>query len=184
MVIAMNDDKTDKKGDADGELFRSAVGDVRPIKSSRQILDSPRPKPKARFSRADERAALDESQHGSDETDFEMGDELSFKRPNTKQSVFKQLRRGKFAIEAELDLHGMITRDAAPALDEFLDECITRHLRCVRIVHGKGLGSGDRGPVLKNKVAKWLKRHPAIAAYCSAQRVHGGTGAVYVLLRK
>ena len=67
---------------------------------------------------------------------------------------------------------------------EFLDECIVRGLRCVRIVHGKGLGSGDRGPILKNKVCKWLKRHPAILAFCSAQRRHGGTGAVYALLRK
>ncbi len=77
----------------------------------------------------------------------------------------------------------MITSDAAPALEDFLEECMTRGLRCVRVIHGKGLGSGDRGPVLKNKVCKWLKRHAAILAYCSALRMHGGTGAVYVLLK-
>ncbi len=172
------------KDDNDGDLFRSTVGDVKPIKSDRQLLDVSRPKPKARFSRADERAVLSESLHGPDDADLETGEQISYKRPGLHQSAFKKLRRGKFAIEAEIDLHGMIIRDAGPALEEFLDECLARGLRCVRIVHGKGLGSGDRGPVLKNKVRKWLKRYPAILAYCSALRTHGGTGAVYVLLKK
>ena len=172
------------KDENDGDLFRSTVGDVKPIKSDRQVLDVSRPKPKARFSRADEHAVLLESLHGPDDIELETGDEVAFKRSGLQQSAFKKLRRGKFAIEAEIDLHGMITRDAAPALEEFLGECISRGLRCVRIVHGKGLGSGARGPVLKNKVCKWLKRHPAILAYCSALRMHGGTGALYVLMRK
>ena len=175
---------TSGKGNDDGDLFRSTVGKVKPIKSDRQLLDVPRPKPKARFSRADERAALFESLHGPDDVELETGDEISYKQPGLQQSTFKKLRRGKFAVEAEIDLHGMITHDAASALQDFLDQCISRGLRCVRVIHGKGLGSGDRGPVLKNKVCKWLKRHPAILAYCSTVRAQGGTGAVYVLLKK
>ena len=95
----------------------------------------------------------------------------------------RKLARGRFSVQAEIDLHGMTVAEARPRLNDFIDNCVRQNLLCVRIVHGKGLGSGDRGPVLKNSVNAWLRKWDAVLAFVSARQVDGGTGAVYVLLQ-
>ena len=101
-----------------------------------------------------------------------------------QQKLLKQLRRGQLTITAELDLHGYIVADARIALTEFLTDCRRHGDRCVRIVHGKGHGSRQKLPVLKNKVNTWLQQRDEILAFCSARPADGGTGAVYVLLKR
>jgi DNA-nicking Smr family endonuclease len=94
----------------------------------------------------------------------------------------RKLRRGQYRVESEIDLHGLTLPEAKQGLREFLARSIYEGRRCVRVVHGKGLGSGPRGPVLKNGVNVVLRRTDAVVAFCSARPVDGGTGAIYVLL--
>jgi DNA-nicking Smr family endonuclease len=98
------------------------------------------------------------------------------------ESVLRKLRRGEFGLDGELDLHGLNVAQAKHALHDFLAGALARHALCVRIVHGKGLGSGSRGPVIKSAVDAVLRQTSAVAAYVSASREDGGTGAVIVLL--
>jgi len=175
-------DKHSKTDDA--TLFRSAVGPVAPVSSRRGTPKKPSPKPHARFSKADDKAVLEESLTADpDLAELETGEELLFARPYITRKVMRQLRRGQYAIQDEIDLHGMTLEEARPALHEFIEAALAQRAHCVRVVHGKGLGSGPRGPVLKNGVNRWLRRWDSIAAFCSAQPHHGGTGAAYVLIR-
>ena len=116
--------------------------------------------------------------------DVESGDELGYRRDGISESVLRRLRRGEYAIRDEIDLHGMTQDEARAALGAFLAEAMLHDRRCVRVIHGKGRGSGHRGPVLKSAVNRWLRRHAAVAAFCSARRNDGGTGALYVLLSR
>ena len=176
-------DKHSKTDDA--ALFRGAVGPVAPVTNRRSAPRPPQPKPHARFSRADDEAVLEESlRTGPDLAELEIGDELLFQRPDITRKVMRQLRRGQFSIQEEIDLHGMTLEEAHPALQAFISAAYARRAHCVRIIHGKGLGSGPRGPVLKSAVNRWLRRWDSVAAFCAAQPSHGGTGAAYVLLRK
>ena len=95
----------------------------------------------------------------------------------------RRLRRGHYRVESELDLHGLTVPEAKQALRDFLARAIARQCRCVRIIHGKGLGSGPRGPVIKQAVNVILRRTDPVIAFCSARQVDGGTGAIYVLLQ-
>jgi len=176
-------DKHSKSDDA--ALFRGAVGPVAPVTSRRSAHRAPQPKPQARFSHADDKAVLEESLAAdADLAELETGDELLFTRPDITRKVMRQLRRGQYAIQDEIDLHGMTVDEARPALQAFITEALARRAHCVRVIHGKGLGSGPRGPILKSAVNRWLRRWESVAAFCSAQPHHGGTGAAYVLLRK
>ena len=105
-------------------------------------------------------------------------------RGGLQQRVLRKLRRGQFAIEAELDLHGYIVPEAREALAVFLRDAQLTGKRCVRIIHGKGLGAEGRLPVLKIKVNSWLRQKDQVLAFCSTRPQDGGTGAVYVLLKK
>jgi DNA-nicking Smr family endonuclease len=175
-------DKHSKTDDA--ALFRDAVGPVAPVSSRRGTPKKTPPKPHARFSKADDKAVLEESLTADpDLAELETGEELLFARPGISRKVMRQLRRGQYAIQDEIDLHGMTLEEARPALHAFIESAITHRAHCVRIVHGKGLGSGPRGPVLKNGVNRWLRRWNSVAAFCSAQPQHGGTGAAYVLIK-
>jgi len=174
-------DKHSKTDDA--ALFRNTVGPVEQVSSRRAAQRPPQPKPHARFSEADDEAVLEESMtDGPDLVELEIGDELIFARPNISRKIMRQLRRGHYSIQDEIDLHGMTLEEARVALKAFISNAIAQRARCVRVVHGKGLGSGPRGPVLKSGVNRWLRRWDPVAAFCSAQPKHGGTGAVYVLL--
>jgi DNA-nicking Smr family endonuclease len=100
-----------------------------------------------------------------------------------RDRTLRQLKRGSFAIEAEVDLHGQSQSSARDELARFLDDCRRAGRRCVRIIHGKGYRSGARGPILKSAVNDWLRRDMDVMAFVSARPIDGGTGAVYVLLR-
>lgn len=165
------------------ELFREAVREVRPLSSDRRAPSAPRPAPRPSQREADEaeaRAAL--ASGALDDPVVEPGEELVYARPGVQKRVLRRLRRGQYAIEAELDLHGMTRARAAPALAEFLQHARARRLGCVRIIHGKGRRSTNEGPVLKPAVAGWLRRRAEVLAFCSARPVDGGSGALYVLL--
>ncbi|MGD8827907.1 MAG: Smr/MutS family protein, partial [Gammaproteobacteria bacterium] len=141
------------------------------------------PRPEPRFTRADEQMALAESLvTAPDLFELETGEELTWLRPGVQKGVLRRLRRGQVPPERHLDLHGLTVDAAAAQVAGFL-RAASGEVRCVRIVHGKGKGSGPRGPVLKTRVAHWLRRRDEVLAFCSAPRHDGGTGAVYVLLR-
>src|SRR5690606_29180734 len=106
-----------------------------------------------------------------------------FRRPHVPEAILSKLRRGHYAVDAEIDLHGLTALEAKGALREFIAESIERRMTCVRVIHGKGRRSGPRGPVLKNVVNHWLQRSNDVLAFGSARSVDGGSGAVYVLLR-
>jgi DNA-nicking Smr family endonuclease len=117
------------------------------------------------------------------EREVETGDELIYLRPGIGSGVLRKLRRGQFSVGAELDLHGKTVSEARDALALFLKESQTFGIRCVRIIHGKGLGSRHGRPVIKGKLDRWLRMRDEVIAFSSARPIDGGTGAVYVLLR-
>ncbi|MGE0580973.1 MAG: Smr/MutS family protein [Steroidobacteraceae bacterium] len=171
-------------GDDDARLFREAVRGTRTLEAEpRAGARRRRPPPRARFARAERAAVLAESLDVPwPEAGIETGEELNFRRAGVQESILRRLRRGEYRVEAEIDLHGLTVVEAKAQLRAFLAEAIARHLRCLRIVHGKGLRSGQRGPVLKQAVNGLLRRVGAVVAFTSARQVDGGTGAVYVLL--
>lgn len=171
-------------GDDDRRLFEEAVRDARPLRHEPRVVSRRRPAPRAAFRRADELAVLDDSL-AFDPLDLgvESGEELVFRHAQVADSVLKRLRRGHFAVGDELDLHGLTAAQARDEVRDFIARATARRLPCVRIVHGKGRGSGPRGPVLKKSVNLWLRKNDAVLAFASARPADGGTGALYVLLR-
>ncbi len=172
--------------DDDPGLFRRMMRDAKPLQHAEKVPEHrPRISARARFRRRDERAALRESLEADIETAEEgAGESLHFHRPSVGRRTMRKLARGNFSVQDEIDLHGLTVPEAKDALQKFIGECEARSYTCVRVVHGKGLGSGDRGPVLKGKVNKWLQQWESVLAFVSARQVDGGTGAIYVLLRK
>jgi DNA-nicking Smr family endonuclease len=166
---------------AEEEDFRKGV---QPLPAPRRVArPRPRPAPLPRETWRDERAALAESLGPISPDDaLESGAELAFVRPGYSPAVLRKLRRGHWVVEANLDLHGLNRAEAAAAVREFLRGCRAKRLGCVRIVHGKGLGSRNREPVLKGKVYHWLKMREEVLAFCQAPAGHGGAGAALVLL--
>lgn len=175
-----------KKPDkADIQLFRDSVGAVKPIRSDRVAPVRRAPSPRPVFRELDEAEALrDLLSDDYEPHDMETGDELLFVRPGLQQRILKKLRRGQFVVDAELDLHGLTVPLARQAVAEFLQQCRRRRIQCARIIHGKGRGSRHRGPVLKQKIGNWLRQRDEVLAYSSARHYDGGTGAVYVLLKR
>lgn len=171
--------------DEDIRLFHEAVGPVRRLEVDRAAPQRPRPSPKPRQLIADERRVLvDMLSEDFDGGELQPGDALEYCRPGVQRSVFRKLRRGEYRLTSELDLHGASVSHARQALHRFLREARRNHERCVRIIHGKGHGSSGRGPVLKAMVNQWLRQRDEVLAFCSARPADGGTGAVYVLLRR
>ena len=174
--------------DEDRAAFHAAIRDVRPLRHDRNTVPlrkhPPRPEPVQ--ARRDELAVLAEMALADPSAveELEYGDELLFARPGVQRTTLRRLRRGEFAQQAALDLHGLTVPAAKAELVAFLNRCRARDHACVRIVHGKGHGSPGRLPILKPKVAHWLAQRQEVLAYASARPVDGGTGAVYVLLRK
>lgn len=173
-----------KPSDEEVHEFRQAVRGVRPLRQTPRVHHRKKPAPRARFRRLGEAEVLEESLTlSAADLDVEFGEELLFRRHGIQDAVMRRLRRGWYRVESELDLHGLTVPQAKPALRDFLARAIARQSRCVRIIHGKGLGSGPRGPVIKQAVNVILRRTDAVMAFCSARQVDGGTGAIYVLLR-
>lgn len=176
---------SDSAPDDDARAFRDAMRDVRPLPPAERIAGGPRPRPVPRFSKADDALVLAESL-ASDPVamELETGEELLYLRAGLQPRLLRRLRRGEFRIEAEADLHGLNERQASVAIMDFLAEARRERWQCVRIIHGKGLRSGAKGPVLKAKTASVLSRRDDVLAFASARPADGGTGAVVVLLKK
>jgi DNA-nicking Smr family endonuclease len=171
--------------DEDSALFRKSVGDAKPLKQDSFIADKPKPKAHPAKTEADNFAVIEEMRTADfDSNLLERGDELLYTSPGVQNNILKKLRRGHYKIEAELDLHGMTVDSAKIALTDFLTQCAKRSQRCVRIIHGKGLGSINKQPVIKNKLNQWLQKTDIAQAFCSARPADGGTGAIYLLLKR
>ena len=165
------------------EDFRKAVADAQPLARPRRVVHSRHPAPLPKQRMQDERAVLEESLGPVSLDDaIDSGTELSYLADGLRRDVLRKLRRGHWVVEDELDLHGMNRHMAAVSVPEFLKACKKRRIRCVRIIHGKGLGSPQREPVLKNLLRKWLLREEVLA-FSQAPAAQGGAGAVLVLLK-
>ena len=170
---------------AEQTLFARAIGPTQPLRAHGRVLHAPAsapPEPRQR--QADEQAVLRESL--SDEFDastlLHVDGDLSFSRPGMGPDVTTRLRRGHWAVQREIDLHGLRTDEAREALGQFVRGAHRAGVRCVRVVHGKGLGSPGRTPVLKAKVHGWLIQKKEVLAFVQAKPLEGGAGALVVLL--
>jgi DNA-nicking Smr family endonuclease len=174
--------KIDKEAAA---LFREHVGKIRPVHQDRVAPHRSRRKPVPEQSLRDAREVMKSLLSDDYEpAEVETGEELLHIRPGLQGSVVRKLRRGQYAIEGELDLHGSTVPEARERLDDFLRVMRASGKRCVRIIHGKGKSSEGKMPVLKGKVNNWLRQKDEVLAFCSAIARDGGTGAVYVLLKR
>lgn len=175
-------DKSDKN---DSVSFPDAVGGVRPLKQDRVTPPRKKRKPVPEQTLRDQREVIASLLSDDYEpADVETGDELLYSRPGLQHSVMRKLRRGQYAIEAQLDLHGNTVPEARERVSAFIREMQAQDRRCVRIIHGKGKSSEGKLPVLKGKVNAWLQQWDQVLAFCSARPNDGGTGAVYVLLKR
>ncbi len=166
-------------------LFARSVGPVIALPDTGLAdIALPRPAPHPRQRELDEQAALAESL--SDEVNLESllltDDGLSFRRPGIGLDVVAKLRRGHWALQGQLDLHGLTRDEARDVLATYVRDSHRRGLRCLRVVHGKGHGSPGRQPVLKGKVQRWLAQCAEVIAFAQATGPHGGAGALMVLL--
>jgi DNA-nicking Smr family endonuclease len=182
----LRDQVARQKLEEEANLFKAEVKDVVPIRTLNRAKvagPSPLPVPKQRL--ADEEAALRSSL--SDEIDIERlldtDEALSYRQPGLGIEVVRKLRRGEWSIQAQLDLHGLRSDEARLALVGFLSESLSNNMRCLRVIHGKGLGSVNKEPVLKGKVLKWLIQRDEVMAFCQARPNDGGSGALLILLR-
>ncbi len=175
---------SDKDKSLDDNLFREAMNDVRPIKQDKVTPERDKPSPIPRKTIEDEQQVLTDMVSDMYEPiESHASDHLLFVRSGIQNSVMRKLKRGQYSISAELDMHGMTINIARQEVTQFLNQCRHDNLRCVRIIHGKGRRSDGKGPVLKNRIDHWLPQRDDVLAYCSAIPAHGGTGAVYVLLK-
>ncbi|MES2355150.1 MAG: Smr/MutS family protein [Pseudomonadota bacterium] len=172
--------------DSELAVFRAAVADVIPVSPVPRVLHHrPKPPPIPIQTLRDEKQALVDSlsDHDPWADGFETGEELCFLRSGLPQNVLKKLRRGHWVIQGELDLHGLTRVEARVALAAFLSNALHTGYRCIRIIHGKGLGSMHGEPILKHKVRIWLAQREEILAFCQARPTDGGSGAAIVLLK-
>ncbi len=167
------------------ELFREAVKGARPLKVDRLTFRPAPPPPIPKQFIRDERQALADSLSDAymPLEEQEHGEELLYVRGGHAPDLLRKLRRGHWVVQAVLDLHGMQVDEARASTAEFLNACKKRGWRCVRIIHGTGLGSKNREPVLKNKLRSWLMQRDEVIAYAQARREDGGSGAVVILLK-
>lgn len=163
----------------------AALHGVVPLATDKVFPEAPKPRPLPRQRERDERAALAESIYAptSLELRLEGGDELHYLSHGVARGVLRDLRRGRWVIQREIDLHGATRDEARDLLANFLGQCRKQGVRCVRVVHGKGRGSPGREPVLKRLVAGWLMNYEDVMAYCQARLPDGGAGALIVLLK-
>jgi DNA-nicking Smr family endonuclease len=180
-------DIRDKRSDeSERAIFRDAVRDAVPLDvPARAKKSGSNPAPVPVQSLLDAHETLFEAAAGplTAEHWMDSGDELAFLRPGLSADVLKKLRRAHWITQDEVDLHGLNREQARLLLTQFLSECVKRGLRCVRVIHGKGLRSPNREPVLKEKIRKWLPLREDVLAFCQAPPSQGGSGALLVLLR-
>ena len=174
------------RAEAERHLFSRSVGPVTPLRNpnvARLRKHQPPPLPVQHW--LDEERVLRESI--SDDFDvttlLDTDDQLSFRRPGIGVEVTSRLRAGHWSIQRQLDLHGLRVDEAREALGDFIRHAHKTGLRCVRVVHGKGLGSPGKSPVLKGRVHSWLVQKNEVLAFVQARGDEGGAGALVVLLR-
>jgi DNA-nicking Smr family endonuclease len=177
--------KAVKQAASDKDLFIRAAGAVKPLPDKRKVLHKVEQKmPSTMQYQKDEKSVLKEAI--SDEFDvstlLEVDENLSFRRPGIGTDVTRKLRRGDWSIQRQLDLHGLRRDDARETLSIFIREAHQHGIRCVRVVHGKGLGSPGKAPVLKSRVHSWLVQKNEVLAFVQAKPADGGAGALVVLL--
>jgi DNA-nicking Smr family endonuclease len=175
-----------KRAEAEKDLFQRAAGKVQRLPQHGPVHHPPEPvAPIPAQRQLDDQRVMQESI--SDEFDastlLEVDEAMSFRRPGIGIDVARKLRRGYWSIQSEIDLHGLRREDAREALAAFLREAVRQGLRCVRVVHGKGLGSPGKTPVLKGKVHSWLVQKNEVLSFVQARADEGGAGAVVVLLK-
>lgn len=167
----------------DSELFRRSIGKVEPVITDKLLLKTgKKPKPCPARPAPDFEARIDISA-AADNEELSQEDLVSYTAAGLQKNVLKKMRQGMFGLDAEIDLHGLSSREARQQLLRFLYFCVEDGCRCVHIIHGKGYRSPGNRPILKNELNKWLRQHQDVQAFCSASPRDGGTGAVYVLLR-
>jgi DNA-nicking Smr family endonuclease len=178
-----------KHADADIDIGEAFADVMRLPPRNRAPSTRTRPAPHARSRLRDEREVLELSKYGAEPAphSWDIGQELegeqTFVRPGLGSDVLVKLRRAHWVVQAVIDLHGMTQTEAHDALADFLLDARNRGLRCVRVIHGKGLTSPNREPVLKGRVRRWLAQWDDVLAYCEAPPHAGGSGAVVALLR-
>ena len=174
-----------KRTEAERNLFTRAVGKVAPIANQERVWSPPqRPSTRPLQQDLDDEAVMHESM--SDEFDIstllDADDQLSFRRPGIGTDVTRKLRKGEWSIQGQIDLHGLRSDEARNAMGQFIRDAKRMGWRCVRVVHGKGLGSPGKEPVLKSKVQRWLVQKKEVLAFVQAKPSDGGGGALVVLL--
>ena len=185
--MSHGDNSDDSSASEDKIRFADLFDSVKPLNRehhNRATPHTPELEPTPKETLRDQKRVLEESLDISLESeDLQTGDVLSFCRSGIQKSIFKKLKKGQFNIGAELDLHGHTRPEAQVALERFIEHSRESNIRCVRIIHGKGYGSSNQGPIIKPFVNKWLQQRNEILAFTSARPIDGGTGAVYVLLK-
>ena len=167
----------------EGALFRSAIGPVKRLNTDTVILEpDKKPRPVPVFKPLEQVDPLQNDVEEGLETLFQE-DKVGFLAPGLQKNVLKKLRKGYYGLDADIDLHGLTSREAQHQLLHFLHFCVEDGCRCVQIIHGKGYNSPDNQPVLKNDINLWLRQHKDVLAFCSTPPKAGGTGALYVLLK-
>lgn len=170
--------------DDDSRLFREAIGEVRAFDPVPAAPSQIKPAPHPHKFDADEAAVPSELLEMSfDPAWMEVGEELSFLQDGYPPKLLRQLKRGQYSIQDDIDLHQMNAAAAQASIVLFLAEARRAGIRCVRIIHGKGLRSRSAGPVLKGLTDRMLRRRDDVIAFASARPSMGGTGAVVVLLK-
>lgn len=175
---------TDQPKDKKTASFPDTIDGVQRIKQDRVTPFRARRRPIPEQSQRDDQAVMQTLLSDHDHAEIETGDELLFVRSGLQTNVVRKLRRGQYMLEAELDLHGQRVAEAYELINTFLRRAQKEGKRCVRIIHGKGLGSVSKVPILKGKVGAWLRKKDEVLAFCSARPNDGGTGAIYVLLKR
>ena len=171
--------------DDDAALFRAAIGPVTPLRAPPPAVHAPPPRPRTRVPERDAHEVVGEFRRLLDShSQLEAGDQSSHRQPQVPHRILQRLRRGQYAIQDELDLHGATAQQAHRLLREFIADAHAHDHGCVRIIHGKGLQSDGGAPVLKNLVDRLLRQRNDVLAFHSAPPAQGGTGAVLVLLAR
>jgi len=175
-----------RRANAEKNLFIRAVGAVTTLDHAPRVSLSPQPaKPLAQQQHLDDANVLRESL--SDDFDvstlLDTDDELSYRSKGIGTDVTQKLRKGHWSLQGQIDLHGLRSDEAREALGQFIRDATKRGWRCVRVVHGKGLGSPGKTPVLKSKVQRWLVQKTEVLAFVQAKGSEGGAGALVVLLK-
>ncbi|WP_341887392.1 Smr/MutS family protein [Variovorax sp. YR752] len=175
----------ERKRAAEKDLFTRAIGATEPLRRKAAVPLAPEPPAPIPFQhQLDEQRVLRESL--SDEFDvttlLDVDDAMSFRRPGIGTEITARLRKGDWSIQAQVDLHGLRSDEAREALGGFIRNAHKQGLRCVRVVHGKGLGSPGKQPVLKTKTQRWLIQKNEVIAFVQAKPAEGGAGALVVLL--